>query len=271
MSSESMQGFDTLAFGEKPGVSPSNRSLIRGIEILRAFRPGSDLLGNSEIAERTGLARATVSRLTQTLVGVGMLQLDHEKRAYRLAPAILSFGHSMRTGSHILDIAAPKMRELAESEGINVGLAAPDRDEMVYLESIRYKRRVAFRNVMSGQRIPMELTSLGRAYLSTIPQTKRDALFKMFRERRQSQWESNLHHEIETAMRDVQNLGYCAASWQPGAIAVAAPMQCLGTTYVMNTSVSSSEPIAAVVDRLAKPLLQLRDEIKAAIEYEHKK
>ena len=57
---------------EKPGVSPANRSLERGIEILRSFRPGSELLGNAEIAERTGLSRSTVSRLTQTLVGVGV-------------------------------------------------------------------------------------------------------------------------------------------------------------------------------------------------------
>jgi len=47
----------------------------------------------------------------------------------------------------------------AESKRIDVGLAAPDRDEMVYLESIRYSRKVAFRNVVSGQRVPMELTS----------------------------------------------------------------------------------------------------------------
>ncbi|HWT21187.1 MAG TPA: helix-turn-helix domain-containing protein, partial [Variovorax sp.] len=49
-----------------------NRSLVRGIEILRAFRPGADLLGNGEIAERTSLSRATVSRLAQTLVETGL-------------------------------------------------------------------------------------------------------------------------------------------------------------------------------------------------------
>ncbi len=43
-----------------------NRSLLRGIEILRAFRPGAGLLGNSELADRTGLSTATVSRLTQS-------------------------------------------------------------------------------------------------------------------------------------------------------------------------------------------------------------
>ena len=58
-----------------------NRSLVRGVEILRAFRPGADLLGNGEIAERTGLSRATVSRLTQTLVDTGLLEHDRSGRA----------------------------------------------------------------------------------------------------------------------------------------------------------------------------------------------
>ena len=57
-----------------------NRSLERGIEILRAFRPGVDLLGNSELAERTGLPRATVSRLSQTLVNSGLLEHDRSAR-----------------------------------------------------------------------------------------------------------------------------------------------------------------------------------------------
>ena len=38
-----------------PSRTDPNRSLLRGLEILRAFRPGSDVLGNAEIAERTGL------------------------------------------------------------------------------------------------------------------------------------------------------------------------------------------------------------------------
>ncbi len=81
------------ALADKPGRSPANRSLERGIDILRAFRQGSDLLANSDLAERTGVSRATVSRLTQALVGAGMLQLDTARRAYRLAPAVLSLAH----------------------------------------------------------------------------------------------------------------------------------------------------------------------------------
>ena len=151
---------------DKPGRSPTNRSLERGIEILRAFRPGSEYLGNAELAERTGLSKATVTRLTQTLVGSGMLYLDQARRAYCLAPAVLSLAHAMRTGSYVLSVAAPLMKELSASQRINVGLAAPDKDEMVYLESIRYNRRVVLRHIVSGLRIHMVLSSLGLAYLA---------------------------------------------------------------------------------------------------------
>jgi DNA-binding IclR family transcriptional regulator len=151
-----------------------NRSLERGIEILRAFRPGSDLLGNGELADRTGLSRATVSRLAQTLVGCGLLEHDRRNRAYRLAAPVLSLAHAMRAGSPVLNIAGPLMRDTAIRRKINVGLSVADGEEMVYLESVRYSRRVAWRNVVAGQRVPMELTSLGRAWLSAAdPGTRR--------------------------------------------------------------------------------------------------
>lgn len=247
------------------GGSPANRSLERGVEILRAFRQGSEWLGNGELAERTGLPKSTVSRLTQTLVRLGMLQNEVAVRAYRLAPAVLSLAHAMRTGSRVLSVAAPLMRRLAERERINVGLAAPDRDDMVYLESIRYARRVAFRSVVSGQRVPMELTSLGRAYLSTLSMTERQALEAAFRRRRQSSW-NVLGAEIEAALVSVKAHGFCAASWQPEVIAVAAPLITSDMAYAVNVSVLTTDPLERVVSRLGPKLLTLRDDIGIALE-----
>ena len=256
-----MKHGDLAALADKPGRSPANRSLERGIDILRAFRQGSDLLANGDLAERTGLSRATVSRLTQTLVGAGMLQLDTERRAYRLAPAVLSLAHAMRSGSSVLAIAAPKMRALAEREHFNVGLAAPDRDEMVYLESIRYARRSAFRTVVSGQRVPMELTSLGRAYLAVAPDARRRALLELFRQRRGERW-PRLSREIGLAMRQVHRFGFCAASWQPEVVALSTPLQVGASHCSLNLSLSTAEPLSAVVLRLSGPLLRLADDIR---------
>jgi DNA-binding IclR family transcriptional regulator len=154
------------------GGIDGNRSLERGIEILRAFRPGVDVLGNGEIAERTGLPRSTVSRLTRTLVNSGMLDEAHDRRAYRLAASVISLGHAMRIGSPVLNAIGPLMRAESIRRKVNVGLATADRTMMVYLESIRYSPRAALRNVVAGQQVPMELTSLGRAYLAGLGQGK---------------------------------------------------------------------------------------------------
>ena len=250
---------------EKPGVSPANRSLERGIELLRSFRPGSELLGNAELADRTGLSRSTVSRLTQTLVGSGLLQVDPRSRAFRLAPAVLSFAHAMRTGSTVLATAAPLMRQVAESRKINVGLAAPDRDEMVYLESIRYNRRPSLRTVVSGQRVPMELTSLGRAYLASAPDPRRKALLAHFRQARAGQWR-RLGPEIAAAIESVADRGYCAASWQPEVAAVATPLVFQGAHYALNVSLSSAEPFDALVRELAPTLMDLKQRIVRKLE-----
>lgn len=250
---------------EKPGVSPANRSLERGIELLRSFRPGSELLGNAELAERTGLSRSTVSRLTQTLVGGGLLQVDPRSRAFRLAPAVLSFSHAMRTGSSVLAIAAPRMRQAAEEHKINVGLAAPDRDEMVYLESIRYNRRPSLRSVVSGQRVPMELTSLGRAYLASAPEGRRKMLLAHFRKARPRAW-NELGAEISRAIASVSARGFCAASWQAEVVAVATPLEFQGSHYALNVSLSTAEPFEAVVAELAPRLMALRKGLLNALE-----
>ncbi|GAB2900816.1 IclR family transcriptional regulator [Paralcaligenes ginsengisoli] len=242
-----------------------NRSLVRGVEILRAFQPGVDLLGNGEIAERTRLSRATVSRLTQTLVECGLLEYERGRRAYRLAALVLSLAHAMRTGSPVLGVVAPLMRALAEKMRINVGLATADRDEMVYLESFRYNRKLALRNVVAGQRVPMELTSLGRAHLAVVDDAQRSALLVQFRQRHSAGWHC-LREEMDAAKRDVNAKGCCAASWQPEVVAIAAPLVLPGRPiYVLNVSVRTTAGIAATEKQLSGPLLTLCEQAKTAL------
>ena len=165
----------------------------------------------------------------------------------------------MRSGSPVLGVAGPLMRAEAEKRKINVGLAVPDRDEMVYLESVRYGRKVAWRNVVAGQRVPIELTSLGRAWLAIAPEPQRNALMAQFRSRHSQRGWLKLEREIENAKLDVGRLGYCWASWQPEVVALAAPVRVVGHSlpYILNMSVASAEPPRVVTDRLAQPLLNL--------------
>lgn len=235
-----------------------NRSLQRGVAIIRAFKPGLTLLGNGELAERTGLAKSTVSRLTQTLVESGMLEHDAASRAYRLAPAVLSLAHAMRLSSPILAAMAPLMRADAAERRVNVGLAAADGDAMVYLESFRYSHRVRFRTVVSGARVPIELTSLGRAYLWALPEADRAAALAVIAERRVREW-PRLRREIEQSFGELGHFGCCAVRWQPRALAVATPIQAAGLApHALNLSIASDEPLAVGLRRLGPWLLDLK-------------
>lgn len=249
----------------KRGRSPLNRSLTRGIAILRAFRPGTTLLGNGEIAERTGLPRASISRLTQTLTEAGYLEYSAPQRAYRLGAPVLTLAHAMRSGSPVLRIATPAMTALARRLRINVGLAVRDGDEMVYLESVRFNAKGAQRTVVSGQRVPIELTALGRAWLAVAPETERKALVAQLKMKRGNRWRQ-LEKEIADAADTVAQRGYCVASWQPQVIAVAAPLvSARHPVHVLNVSVTTEEPIAPVVRALAPPLLALAAQLQDAL------
>ena len=244
------------------GMAVQNRSLERGIAVLRAFRPGVDLLGNSELAERTGLPRATISRLTQTLTSVGMLDYCRSARAYRLAAPVLSLAHAMRSASPVLKISYPSMRVLSQELGVNVGLAAADQYDMVYLESIRHSQQQSLRSIVAGQRVPIALTTLGRAYLAVLPQEQRAELYTYFASHL-GHWDT-LREEIDQAIEHVHEHGFCQASWQPGIVALATPLVLPEhRVYALNISTNRNLSDQRWIGRLAKQLLELRAQIKS--------
>ncbi len=194
-----------------------------------------------------------------------MLEYDRACRAYRLAAPVLSLAHAMRSGSPVLQAVGPMMRTIAEKRKINVGLAVADREEMVYLESVRYNRKPTLRNVVAGQRVPIELTSPGRAYLAAASETDRKALLLQFKSRRPTGWRL-LEREIAQAIESVRRHGYCVASWQPEVVALATPIVVEGhPVYVLNMSVSTQMTPDIVGKELSAQLMELAARVRQAV------
>lgn len=200
-----------------------SQSLERGLHILRAFRVGTSTLTNAELAQRTQLPRPTVSRLTRTLVDAGFLSYDMVNRAYRLSAVCLSLADAFHSATPLLSMALPLMERLAKKEGVNVGLAVADRLSMIYLASLRLSPDGVSRTrkVTSGSRVPLELTSLGRAYFASVAKASRDAAVKELAQRYGKQW-SALKKEMARAMSEYAQHGYCHALWLPGLMGVGA-------------------------------------------------
>src|SRR5246127_371154 len=87
-------------------------ALARGLDLLRAFRPGESMLGNRDFVERTGLPKATVNRLAYTLTVLGYLRFDEALGKYALDAGVLSLGFALLSGTDTLEFARPPMRDL---------------------------------------------------------------------------------------------------------------------------------------------------------------
>src|SRR5262245_57519678 len=70
-----------------------NNVLARGLAVMRAFQIDRTLLGNLELAQITGLARPTVSRLTFTLTHLGYLRYREEFGKYELAAGVVGLAY----------------------------------------------------------------------------------------------------------------------------------------------------------------------------------
>ncbi len=244
--------------------TPGSHSLERGLELLRAFRLGVGVLGNAELAARTGLPRPTVSRLTRSLVDADFLVYDHGEQGYRLTPAFLSLALAYRSAETPLDAALPLMRALAEGRRVNVGMAMADQLEMVYLDSVRLSRIGLFRRIVPGSRIPIAETALGCAFLAGLAAPARTALLARLRQAHGEAWPPLLKG-VEERLQSVHVHGYCCAFWHAGLASVAVPLRTTtGRLYALNVSFPVPTALASkVIEEHAALVLQLAIDIAA--------
>jgi DNA-binding IclR family transcriptional regulator len=181
-------------------------ALARGLDVLRAFKPGDGYLGNQEIARRTGLPKPTVTRLTYTLTKLGYLSYSERIERYQLGTGVLALGYATLANYGIRQIARPYMQELAEEMDCAVSLGARERLSMVYLETARGTGAVTLR-LDVGSRIPVATTAMGRAFLAALPEGERGYLMDYIRKRTGTDW-ARTRRGIEAAVAHYQEFGY---------------------------------------------------------------
>jgi DNA-binding IclR family transcriptional regulator len=199
-------------------------ALARGLEVLRAFTPSEGLLGNQEIAARTGLAKATVSRLTYTLTTLGYLSHIDRLEKYQLAPGALAIGYSTLAYMRIRQVAKPHMQALADYSGASVALGTRDRLNVIYIEFCRGKSATMLR-LGVGARIPLATTAMGRALLASLHGKEQQRLLRQIARREGVRW-ATLRPGIERALRDVETRGFSISmgEWQSDINAVGVPL-----------------------------------------------
>ncbi|MCB5198394.1 IclR family transcriptional regulator [Loktanella sp. TSTF-M6] len=142
-------------------------TLARGLSVLRAFRPSDDGLGNAEIADRTGLPKSTVSRLTFTLQSLGYLTHARRHDRYRPGPALLALGNMASASLSFVDLSGPLMQRLADDTGTLSLLLVRDAGRMLIVKTWR-PRNVASLWLEVGHRLPFHGSSSGHAMFGAL-------------------------------------------------------------------------------------------------------
>src|SRR5262245_7327452 len=200
-------------------------TLARGLEVLRCFKVGEPVLGNKEIAQRTGLPKATISRLTHTLIALGYLRRNAEHGKYELATAVLSIGYPLLGNMRIRQIARPFMKALADQVNGSVSAGLRDRANMVYVETCRANEALPRRPDI-GSSMPMIRSAMGRAWLAAATQAERDHALREIRHESPDEWRT-YRAAMEQSGRDCRARGFCASygDIEEGTWAVAVPMR----------------------------------------------
>ncbi len=198
-------------------------ALARGLELLRAFRRNESMLGNLELAQRTGLPKPTVSRLTYTLAKLGYLAYDQNTGKYRLGTSVLALGYASLSGMGIRQVARPLMQELADQTGLAVALGGRDRLSMIYLECCKATGPITL-SLDVGSHIKLSTTGMGRAYLAALPEAERAPLMAKLEEHEGERW-PEIRDGILQAIEDYRTRGYCRSigAWKSEVHAVGVP------------------------------------------------
>ena len=198
-------------------------ALARGLSILACFQAHDAELGNGEIARRTGLAPATVARLTYTLTQLGYLRSLPQRRKYALSARVLSIGYPVLAALPERELARAHVKKLADETGGSVCLAITDGLRAVYVEASRGNDAGQYPDI--GTHRPVLDSSVGRALFVGMSAQGRTSVLNQLCVNEPARAEA-LRQSARDALADFERYGVCVTENLaiPGWSAVAIPL-----------------------------------------------
>ena len=214
-------------------------ALARGLSVLRAFTSSNEVLGNQEIARRTGLPKPTISRLTHTLLELNYLRIVKDRDKYQLGPAVLALGMAFFRSNSFAQIARPFLQELANATQAHVALGIREGLNSVYMQLWRGRGQSITISREIGFHLPLAKSAMGLAMVAALDADERPGVIAGLAAQVGDDW-PRLEAELERARREIEQTGFCIAlgAWNSEINAVAAPLVApeTGSLYVVNVS-----------------------------------
>jgi IclR family transcriptional regulator, mhp operon transcriptional activator len=207
------------------------RGLTRGLAVLRGLNELPGGIGTvAELARVTGIHRTTVKRLLETLRFEGLVHHKDDGASYCLGFEVRRLSEGYVAADWIDQVAAPAMRMHLRALSWPSDLATPDGGFMIVRESTHRASLLSQHRATIGIRIPMLVSSLGRAWLSWCSEEEREGTLGLLRLRTDSAGElSRDKSYVRKVIQETRSRGYALnrGEWaaEPNVVSIGYPVQ----------------------------------------------
>lgn len=158
---------ETTGNGDSKGASV----IVNAIAVLRTFSADEPLLGVTEIANRVGLHKSTVSRILATFEQEHLVERDPETRRFRLGLGLIAVAGPLLAELEERRVAYPVLRELSEQTGETSALMVWSGDESICVEQIASHHQIKHTTPL-GARYSDALSSSVQVFLAQEPEER---------------------------------------------------------------------------------------------------
>jgi IclR family transcriptional regulator, pca regulon regulatory protein len=158
-------------------------SLAKGLRVLASFDADRPQLTAKQVADRTGINRASVYRILRILEELGYVeQLGSSAGTYAPTVRVLSLGQPAIESLEVVHVVRPGLERLREefTEATALSYGVLDDTEIVYVLRL-VRREIIAINLHIGSRLPAYLSSIGKSILATLPEPEREAVLGRMR------------------------------------------------------------------------------------------
>lgn len=239
-------------------------ALARGLAVLRAVADAGEPLSNKDLADATGIPKATVSRLTATLLAAGLLRQASDDR-FSLGAATLHLGNAYLRTFDFRQQARLHLAELAEASGANVHLGVRDGLDVVLIDTLRPRSALILSRMDVGSRMQIATSAAGRAYLCALDAGPQAALLADIRRASGKRW-GEVEPRLQAALKEYAKQGFCTSfgEWHPDIHALGFPLRGpRDELYAVSVGGPAYKlPKALLLEKVAPRLLQAREAIE---------
>jgi len=199
-------------------------SFARGLDVIRCFGPDHRRQTLTEVAERTGLTRATARRFLLTLTELGLARSDGKH--FELTPAILDLGHAYLSSLNVWDALQPSLDAVSRDLDESCSAAVLQGTEIMYIARAASRHRILSIGLRVGTRLPAHATSMGQVLIAN---TEPAALASYFRDASLHRFTAHTlarREDLEPRLQAVRQQGYavCDQELEEGLRSIAVPV-----------------------------------------------